>query len=254
MQKKLLYSTLVLVMLLASVPTLTFGKDGESSGSGSGSGSGKSSTTELTERKAELAKKAAEALKKAEKAKLKTENLEKRKSTEEQENETESEKDERKTREARLAAGCEKIETKIAAVLTRHETAKQKHLDNQDRLYTRATELSKKLAAAGYNTAKLDADLATFKGKADLVKSTFAAYSASLTATEAYTCGESEGAFKEQLSASKTEYKAFRDALKDAREYWKAVVKVDIKALKDSRDAASSASPSPTATSSASAN
>lgn len=254
MQKKLLYSTLVLAMVLAAVPTLTFGKDGESSNSGSGSGSGKSSAVELAEKKAELAKKAADALKRAEKVKAKVESLEKRKSVAEQENETKDEKEVRKTREERIAAGCEKVETKISTILSRHETAKQKHLDNQDRLYTRASELSKKLAAAGYNTAKLDADLSTFKGKVDLVKSTFAAYNASLTATQAYTCGESEGAFKEQLSASKTDYKAFRDALKDARDYWQAVVKVDIKALKDSRDAASSASPSPSATSSAAAN
>jgi chromosome segregation ATPase len=239
MQRSFILPAIVVLFLASAVaPTLTYGRDGDESGS-------KSQETRLAERKTEQDKKAAEALKKAKEVKAKSEKLEKREKESENETETESEKSERKTRTERISAGCEKIEAKITTVLDRHETAKEKHLANQDRLYTRGTELSKKLKAAGYDTAKLDTDLTTFKGKLDLVKSTFSAYSASLTATQQYTCGESEGAFKTQLQDSRDLYKAFREDLKDARDFWKAVVMVDIKALKE--QATATASPSATA-------
>lgn len=202
--------------LLAAAPTVLAVESVETERSG------KTAEQRLSERKAELVEKAA-----AERAKA-------ARITEK--------------RNDRIAEGCEAIETRIATTLERHDVAKARHTANLQRLYTRGKELSTKLSAEGVDVAKLSADLETFKGKLDTVASTFTAYDASLTATQQYSCGESEGAFKEQLRLSRDDFKEFRDAVKEARDYWRAVVMTDIAAIKE--QLAASASPSPAATAS----
>ncbi|CAN5122569.1 hypothetical protein BH11PAT4_BH11PAT4_0470 [soil metagenome] len=199
MQQKVLVPIIGFALLFASVPQLVRAELSSSSAT--------SAAKRVAERQTELAQKAKEAKEKASEIKEK--------------------------RSDRIASGCEKIEGKITGILSKHATAVAKHEANQDALLRRGTELSVKLKAAEFDTTKLDADLLTFKEKLATAKASFAAYNASLTATQQYTCGQSEGAFKTQLQDSRDAYKAFRDDLKDAREFWKAVVMVDIKALRE---------------------
>ncbi|GEM_PF-1415778 len=91
-----------------------------------------------------------------------------------------------------------------------------------------------KLKAKGYDTSKLETELATFAGKIDACRSAYANFIPTLSQTKAFVCGQSEGQFKSTLeNARKTFQSSVEPVCKDARVYLDTVLKLDLKALRE---------------------
>lgn len=148
------------------------------------------------------------------------------------------------TDSAVLAEKCTKITSKIDAKINRYNS-------NADhprllKLQTRLSALITKLKTGGYDTATLEADLATLKTKTDSCKTAYGQFIAKLGATKNFACGQSQGQFKAALEAGKTQMKSAQTSCKNARSFINTVIKPDLKALKEKVKANRQLTPKPT--------
>lgn len=146
-------------------------------------------------------------------------------------------------RKAENAVKCAKITSKIDEKINKYNS-------NADhprllKLQTRLSEIISKIKAKGYDTATLEADLATLKTKTDSCRTAYGQFIAKLGATKNFACGQSQGQFKAALQAGKTQMESTRAACKDARSFISTVLKPDLKALREKMKADRQLSPKP---------
>ncbi len=129
-------------------------------------------------------------------------------------------------------AVCANAETRIANRITMLTNAKTRHQTAYQRGKDRYSSLVTKLKEKGYDTAKLEADLATWNTKILAFGTAFNDHLDALKAAQHFECGTSNGAFLTSLETARTKLLAVRTAAVDARSYWLNTVKPDLLALK----------------------
>lgn len=149
----------------------------------------------------------------------------------------------RATDSAALAEKCSKITASIDAKINKYNSnADHPRLS---KLQTRLSEIITKIKAKGYDTSKLEADLATLKTKTETCKTAYGQFIAKLGATKNFACGQSQGQFRAALQASKAQMESAQAACKDARSFINTVIKPDLKALREKMKADRQLSPKP---------
>ncbi len=127
---------------------------------------------------------------------------------------------------------CANAETRIANRITILTNAKTRHQAAYQRGKERYSNLVAKLKDKGYDTAKLEADLATWNTKILAFSTAFTTHLDALQATQEFECGNSNGAFLESLEDARSKLLTVRTAAIDARSYWLNTIKPDLQAIK----------------------
>lgn len=108
------------------------------------------------------------------------------------------------------AARCTIAEAKIETRSTKLTTAKDAHDMKFKGITERVTKLTTQAKEQGYDTAKLTSAQTKAQAAVDSYKTAFDTYKASLVATKAVACGESDTAFTTALAKSRTDLIAAR--------------------------------------------
>ena len=130
------------------------------------------------------------------------------------------------------AAKCANIEQKIQSRISKFNAGKVRRISAFNNMKRRLTVLEVKLAAKGYDTSKLKADLAVLNSKIDKFLTDYAANNAALSETKKFACGKSEGEFRAQLLESKDLLATVHADSKDIKEYYANTVKPDLQEIK----------------------
>jgi chromosome segregation ATPase len=147
---------------------------------------------------------------------------------------------------------CEKVETKLQVRITHFDQNKEKHIQAYNNLVDRIEKFIARIKAKGYDTTKLEADLATLKEKVADFTEAYAAYMTLLDETKNYTCGQSHGDFAAKLKEVRAQLKIVHQMAADIRNFWRTVIRVDLLDIKKQYPGATSNNTSSTTSSSTS--
>ncbi|MCD8561471.1 hypothetical protein LRY29_00080 [Candidatus Saccharibacteria bacterium] len=114
------------------------------------------------------------------------------------------------TRQEVSAARCTIAEAKIQAHIERIHRVQDSQLSVYQKAIDTATSIQTRAQEDQYDTAVIDAAIEKVEASYALAKANFEAYATSLTATQGFACGQSEGQFLAALKDS-------RAALAEAR-------------------------------------
>ena len=144
----------------------------------------------------------------------------------------EADGDEVKTREQVRERVCENIEEKIDLRVARFEENKDTHVEKYNRLKERLSGILTSLQDKGYDVDELSDDLVELE---ELILDYAQAYSDfidSLIFTRGFSCGESEGDFRDSLRESKELLVLVKQKRAAIRDFYKDVIRKDIKELR----------------------
>jgi hypothetical protein len=142
---------------------------------------------------------------------------------------------------------CKLITQRIDLNITRYENSKLEHVTNYQNAKKRLQETITRLKKDGLDTTKLEQDAIKLD---ELIKQFAADYTAYITAlknSKAYTCGKSEGEFKDALEDVRPLLIKSKQSALAIRMYYQNTIRVDFLALK-AKKASSTAKPTPKAT------
>lgn len=139
--------------------------------------------------------------------------------------------DAQEVRAGKLADRCEQVNGKLDQHLARYEESGGKYQAKHARIQARLDALVARLAAAEIDTTQLEAALVELDALIADFETNSLAYINSLKATRELTCGESEGAFKEQLAASRQLLAGLQEENTAIKEYWQAVLRPIVASL-----------------------
>ncbi len=131
---------------------------------------------------------------------------------------------------------CQITEDRITLRITRYENNYSRHNRVYTQMLDKLESLIERAEAAGYDTTQLAADVVVWEGKIDLFRDAYADYIAALRATQAYACGQSEGAFKEAWRTARAELTTVQQASLDARLYYQQTIRATLEELKTQKD------------------
>lgn len=144
-----------------------------------------------------------------------------------QENREQFQEQRGEVQEQRCSLATNRIDTwttRYSENRSRFQRMEAKALEIIDKVITRAQE-------KGKDTTDLEAKTTEFKAKIVVADGEYATLVDLLNQTKGHACGESEGAFKEALVAARTQLTVVRQAIADAREYYKNEVRPAARAL-----------------------
>jgi len=130
------------------------------------------------------------------------------------------------------AERCAKIQERIGTKTTNFDNGKVKHMSVYTNMKNRISKFIARFKKAGYDVAKIEADLKTLEDKITKFSDDYAAYVAKLKETKSFACGHSEGDFKGILLESKTLLKTVHQDAADIRTFVHNTIKADIMALR----------------------
>jgi hypothetical protein len=130
---------------------------------------------------------------------------------------------------------CANITSRINARIEFYNGRKEAHLDRYNYIKERVTLLISNLKAKGFDTSKLESDLAAGKPKFDKLATDFQSFMSKLAETKNYDCGDSQGKFVDTLKAAKTLREVVMADVKDVRDYIQNTIRTDLKALRDQK-------------------
>lgn len=152
--------------------------------------------------------------------------------------EREDAKEEREAaREEKVQARCDEIEGRIKDKVAKYEAGQVKRLNVFKSVQSRLNNLVTKVEKKGYDASELKANLETLEQKRETFQNEFEKHVSELKATQTHACGESEGAFKNQLRESRNQLKVAREAHMELRNFFKNEIKGDVAALKSQVEA-----------------
>lgn len=135
-------------------------------------------------------------------------------------------------RQEQMMNRCDKVEEAIAKRLTTYNENQERHVNRYARMKNTLTNLATKLEAEGYDTAELTEKLRQFDAMSsdfyDLVRT----HMAELALTQDYACGESEGAFKEQLLKARETRTAVLEQAKSMRQFYQDEIRPLVQRLR----------------------
>lgn len=130
---------------------------------------------------------------------------------------------------------CEEVVSRVTKRITQYNKNVGVHIDNYTRLYERLDEITKKLAAKGYDVAKLEADMVVLDNMVNDYAGIYAGFIAQLTESQSLACGESEGAFKQLLQDARMQLKAAIESRQEIRYYYEHTIRQDIKDIREQK-------------------
>ncbi len=127
---------------------------------------------------------------------------------------------------------CEAILERVTKRIENYNDNKAVHVDNYARLYEKLSDIATTLKDKGYDISQLAADLVTFDAMVKEYASAYSAFIGKLEATQDYTCGESEGMFKQLLEESKEQLKMAIEKRQEIRAFYANTLRKDIQDIR----------------------
>lgn len=128
---------------------------------------------------------------------------------------------------------CNGVKTRLAAKYQSYESGKQLHTQAYDNLLTRLNRFSANIKAKGYNTDTLDADIATLTAKINEFKTlTATSYLLMQQTAEGACTTQGADAIKSSLAQIRNRVRLAHQKAADIRDYYRSVIKEDLKELK----------------------
>lgn len=151
---------------------------------------------------------------------------------EQKENDQDFGKEVTERKEQRVHALCDVIEERVQSKITRFEQNKDDHVDKYERVRQKLEDVVEKLEDEGFDVTDLKEHLLEFDQMIKDYAQMYVDFIESLENTQNYACGESEGDFKEALEKSHELLRMVREKRKELREYYRDVIRQDIKDLR----------------------
>lgn len=130
---------------------------------------------------------------------------------------------------------CRAINTRISTHLNNLEVRKDNHIEIYQAAHQRWIDLVTRLKAQGYNTTKLETDLATLSTMTAELKEEYDEYVSLTKTTLGIDCLQSASQFKESLNKSKQQLAVFRSKAKAVHAYIQTVIRADLRALRQQK-------------------
>lgn len=127
---------------------------------------------------------------------------------------------------------CKNIESKIATRVNRYENNGQMLQKVYGNMKTRLERLATRLKAAGADTTKLEADLATLYGKIDKLYVNQTAFMTTLKESQTFVCGKTEGEFKTKLEEARKVPEIIKQDRTDIKTFFQTTIKADLEAIR----------------------
>lgn len=127
---------------------------------------------------------------------------------------------------------CDEITSRINERIKKYEENHDGHVTAYNKLKTRLQELIVKLESESKDVTKLKADLVILDEKIKAYSDSKAAFIQMLKDSQSMACGQSQGAFKEQVGKIQQAHLTMMEKAKDVRTFFSGTIKVDLRALK----------------------
>lgn len=135
-------------------------------------------------------------------------------------------------REERKEQICENIQNRISNKLGRFESNKSSHVEKYNELKQKLEEIVASLKDKGFDTSELEAHLAEFDQMIKDYAQSYVTFIEELENSQENVCGQSEGAFKQNMEQSRSYFKIVVEKRREIRKYYAEVIREDIKNIR----------------------
>jgi hypothetical protein len=135
-------------------------------------------------------------------------------------------------RQESITARCQLITDRMSTQIARHDNNRGLYQAWSQQVISWTEKVKEKATTAGLSTSELDADLATFKTKLAATEAAHQAYVTALKETQQQACGESDGAFKSELSQARALHLEMRTAIMDLRSFYQNELRPTLQSLR----------------------
>ncbi|MEK9156327.1 MAG: hypothetical protein AAB360_03455 [Patescibacteria group bacterium] len=132
----------------------------------------------------------------------------------------------------RFADKCTQAQERVTTRLNNHNTIYDKHHNAYNNLITRLETFITKAKAAGYDTAKLEQDVAELKTKVEKFVADNNQYAQTLTQLQTGTCNQGETTFRDSLTQARTQVKAMHEGAQTIRAFIRETIKTGIAVIR----------------------
>jgi len=135
----------------------------------------------------------------------------------------------------RVQARCDLINSRVDTRITRFNQNKERHIERYQNIKTNVTNLITYLKGKGYDTTKLEADLAQFNSMVLEFGTDYSSFITKLEASKQYTCGSSDGQFIAKVDESRAQLTVARNQAKEIKLFIANTLRPDLKDLKNQK-------------------
>lgn len=127
-----------------------------------------------------------------------------------------------------MAQRCARVSEKIKLLSAKYENAHKGATQNYQTMKSNLAKIVADLKAKGADTAALESAIAGMEAKISTINTARQAYLEALSNTSNYSCGNSEGAYKDSLSQARSKLQLVSQAVLEARIYYQESVRPEI--------------------------
>jgi len=127
---------------------------------------------------------------------------------------------------------CSFVNNRVQGRIRMYEEMRDPHLNRFQNIVNQVNRISEQAILKGYNTTQLDLDMIKLNESITKFHDDYAVFILSLKETRNFTCGHSEGEFKNALNVSKEQLRIVRDDIENIKAFIKDVIKKDIAELR----------------------
>lgn len=127
---------------------------------------------------------------------------------------------------------CKNIEERIANRLNHHENNSQMMNTVYGNMQQRIARLIERLKTAGADTTQLEADFSILITKIEKLRADHATFIATLTESQSFVCGKSEGEFKGKMEEARKVPEIIKQDREEIKSFFEKTIKADLKAIR----------------------
>lgn len=134
-----------------------------------------------------------------------------------------------------VQARCDLINSRIDLRINNFNANKETHIQRYQNIKTNVTNLVTYLKSKGYDTSKLETDLATLNTMVVTFGTDYSSFITKLEAAKQFTCGQSDGQFKAKIEEARAQLTIARTQAKDIRVFIVGTIRPDLQALRNQK-------------------
>lgn len=138
------------------------------------------------------------------------------------------------TKTANAVANCDKITSRINDQISKYANNSKAYTDRFDGRVNKIQEIITKLESNSIEDAKLKTNFANLQSKVNKFHTDAATYDTALLNTKNYTCGKSEGEFRDALADARSKLVTVRQDAIDVNSFFYNTIKSDLQAIRSS--------------------
>ncbi|VVB78168.1 Uncharacterised protein [uncultured archaeon] len=127
---------------------------------------------------------------------------------------------------------CSAINNRVEGRIKMFEEGRDHHMTRFSNIVNNLNKIAEKADLKGYNTTQLDNDLIALNESIAKFHTDYAEFIQKLNNTKEFTCGHSEGQFKESLNISKEQLIVVRADIENIKKFIQITINQDIRELR----------------------